>query len=115
MSVKIKNIDTNEIVEIKMIDPPTGTDWAADYIGNANDPNLQFACHEDHKYEADEKTVEWWTKQCAAYEAANNRLYNVCRDNDVSPEAAWRDIAADFEDEPRAMQDVADMIESGNW
>jgi hypothetical protein len=80
MTTTIKNIDTNEIVEISMADPRTGCDWSSDFIGNANDGtgrigDLLHCDDDDVDWQGDSETVQWWVDYAESYDAADHAAY----------------------------------------
>lgn len=103
----IKNTETNEIVEIRVIDPKSGNDWSSDLVGNACDDYLIFSDDDDYDYEADAETTAWWVDYCNRYETADHKLYDALRETEsceTDHEYEYSRIGGtEFNDLPEAM------------
>lgn len=70
MTVKIR--ETGETVDLSIIDPKTGVNYIADFVGNTEAFNREFAeyDHDNDYYIADEADVAWWQAVIEVHEHA---------------------------------------------
>jgi len=68
MTVKIR--ETDEMVELGIIDPKSGCNYIADFVGNTGAFDREFAEYDDDEecYIADAVDVEWWQDVIAVHE-----------------------------------------------
>jgi hypothetical protein len=55
----IYNIDTGKTHTLRMIDPQTGIDFVADWMGRIETSNLHWNEEED-RLEGDQQEIDWW-------------------------------------------------------
>lgn len=88
MRVKIK--ETGEIKDLGIIDPKTGVNYVADFIGNTGALGKEFLYNEDEEYyEALQDDVEWWENVIEAHEHIDDVLMVMSED---LPEEIYDDI-----------------------
>lgn len=98
------------IVTVTLINRATGTDWSGDYLGNHHDANLRRDYDMTYSYLTDDKTADWWVKQCAAQQEADDALDELSSDQREAVLADSR-LHCDLEDQPGAiMAAIADLI-----
>lgn len=66
----IYNVDTQETLALRMIDPKTGVDWAVDWVDGAIEYNP-----ETERYEADTRTLDWWIAQMGEHQAMHDLIH----------------------------------------
>ncbi len=102
MQVRIK--ETGAVNTLSIIDPKTGCDYIADYIGNTGALNDgQFTRSEiDEMQECDTETYAWWVSQVERQTAANERMAALAEKHGSDAVfAALQDAySGEFESEP---------------
>jgi hypothetical protein len=69
----IYNIDTGKTHTLRMIDPQTGIDFVADWMGRIETSNLHWNEEED-RLEGDQAEIDWWIYQMGAHQAAYDHI-----------------------------------------
>ncbi len=77
MEIRIK--ETNEIVELEIIDPKTNLDFIADFIGNTGSlHDGQFEYDEDTEiYTTTQENYDWWETVVTDNQELENRLFEL--------------------------------------
>lgn len=83
--MRIKNIETNVVVELELRDK-NGTNWINDYIGNnggfgAIDEGLIDYDPDTGLYLADQETIDWWVTIVARQEKIDHQITEIRNEN----------------------------------
>jgi len=97
---------------LEMIDPKSGTNCAADIIGNYGGfVDGQFVYNEDaDAYECTPETFEWWRRVLADHQALENRISELAEE--YGTETVYEVVNSvgdyDLEDQPAAINAALD-------
>ena len=101
------------IVTVTLIDRTTGIDWSGDYLGNHCDANLRRDYDMTYSYLTDDETADWWAKQCAAQQEADDALAELSSDQRETVLSDSR-LHCDLVDQPSAiLAAIADVLAEG--
>lgn len=82
--MKIIINETKKVEYLSLIDPKTGVDFIADFIGNTGaliDGQFYKECDSDF-YVCDEPTFDWWCKVVSDNQALLYRIYDLKKERD---------------------------------
>jgi len=103
---------SGKIEALELIDPKSGTNCAADIIGNYGGfIDGQFRYNEEaDAYECTPETFEWWKRVLADHQALENRIAELVEEH--GSEAVYEVVGSvggyDLEDQPAAVHAALD-------
>lgn len=118
MGTTIYNTGTSAVIDITLIDPKTGCDWSADFIGNTSHGMSRTApdgVDVEADYYADKDACDWWERVADATQDAAWRLYEARKECDDEQheelEALLCDSGhVDLEDVPKMINQAIDDV-----
>lgn len=80
--MKIIIRETSAVETLSIIDPKSGVDYIADYIGNTGALiDGQFEWDEDHDaYVCDQEVFDWWSAVVTANQVLDDRIHDLVQD-----------------------------------
>ncbi len=126
---KIMIEETKKVEEITIIDPKSGLDWSADFIGNnIVNPEYEYVKSEDDDLMVmSQEDFDWWAELAERWgkadEAVKNFFDNIEMKDEIEPwevasliegmrdtyEGSFR-FGCDLEDHPEAMQGAVEDV-----
>jgi len=108
--MQIYNTTKKELVEITVVDPQYGIDWAEDLIGNnCNDLDIIEMPDGAEYLAGDQKQIDWLSQYCQDYELADKSVYDTIQSVDSLHREELREQYdsfignVEFEDLPEVM------------
>jgi len=107
MKITIK--ETGDIKELRLVDPDTGVDWIADFVGNTGTlDDGQFEADDDG-YTASRETYEWWEGVVATRQSNDNRIHALEQEHGDEAVRKVVDVGSmDLDDETNAIAQALD-------
>lgn len=97
MLVKIK--ETDQVQELKIVDPETNVEYTQDEIGNTGDLN---GCDHDGEYHVMSNDMyDWWNSFLAKKQESENMIHEYGRDNLVDDEEYQNILGCEYESQPQ--------------
>lgn len=117
MKIIIK--ETSEVKTLSIVDPKSGIDYVADFIGNTGALiDGQFVWDEDHDaYMCDRETFDWWDAVVTDNQLLEDRIYGLVQEHgsDAVYNAIYAAGSVDLEDHAananRALDEVFGSVE----
>ena len=109
IEMKITIKETGDIKELRLVDPDTGVDWIADFVGNTGTlDDGQFEADDDG-YTASRETYEWWEGVVATRQSNDNRIHALEQEHGDEAVRKVVDVGSmDLDDETNAIAQALD-------
>ncbi len=109
---KIMIEETKKVEEITIIDPKSGLDWSADFIGNnIVNPEYEYVESEDDDLMVmSQEDFDWWAELAERWGKADEAVKDFFDNLDYGPE--WEGMKSSYENSDRFGGDLEDHPEA---
>ena len=104
--MEIYNTDTGKTHTLRMIDPQTGIDFVADWMGRIDSSDL-FWNEEEDRLEGDSAEIDWWIKTQNDYQEMYDLIHELKEKHGSEAISAVLETIGDYEFELQAKETLS--------